>query len=79
MALDLAPANHGLNKIDISRDKDDAGFDAKKEADRIVLSSYAPAGVIVNDRLEIIDFRGRTGLFLEHLPGDANLGLLKMA
>jgi two-component system CheB/CheR fusion protein len=77
--LDLAPANHGLNKIDISRDKDDAGFDVTKEADRIVLSKYAPAGVIINDRLEIIDFRGRTGLFLEHLPGDANLSLLKMA
>ena len=77
--LDLAPANHRLNKIDIRRDKDDAGFDVTKEADRIVLSKYAPAGVIVNDRLEILDFRGRTGLFLEHLPGDANLGLLKMA
>ena len=77
--LDLAPANHRLNKIDISLDKDDAGFDVTKEADRIILSKYAPAGVIVNDRLEIIDFRGRTGLFLEHLPGDANLGLLKMA
>ena len=79
LVLGLAPANHGLNKIDISRGKDDSGFDARKEADRLVLSKYAPAGVIVNDRLEIIDFRGRTGLFLEHLPGDANLGLLKMA
>ncbi len=77
--LDLAPANHGLNKIDIRRDKDDASLDVTKEADRIVLSRYAPAGVIVNNRLEIIDFRGRTGLFLEHLPGDANLSLLKMA
>jgi two-component system CheB/CheR fusion protein len=79
LPLDLVSGNHGLNKIDISRGKDNAGFDITKEADRIVLSKYAPAGVIVNDRLEIIDFRGRTGLFLEHLPGDANLSLLKMA
>jgi two-component system, chemotaxis family, CheB/CheR fusion protein len=79
LALDLAPAGRGLNKIDIRRDKDDAGFDVTQEADRIVLSKYAPAGVIVNDRLEIVGFRGRTGLFLEHLPGDADLGLLKMA
>jgi two-component system CheB/CheR fusion protein len=79
LALGLAPANHRLDKIDISPGKEDAGFDVTQESDRIVLSKYAPAGVIVNDRLEIIGFRGRTGLFLEHLPGDADLGLLKMA
>ena len=77
--LDLAPANYGLKKIDIRRGKGESEFDVRKEAERIVLSKYAPAGVIVNDRLEILDFRGHTGLFLEHSPGEANLSLLKMA
>src|SRR6266704_2225138 len=40
-----------------------------KEADRILLTKYSPATVIVNSDLEIIQFRGRTGLFLEPAPG----------
>ncbi|HYU55275.1 MAG TPA: chemotaxis protein CheB [Candidatus Dormibacteraeota bacterium] len=50
-----------------------------KEADRILLTKYSPATVIVNSDLEIIQFRGRTGLFLEPAPGKASLNVLKMA
>ena len=31
------------------------------EADRLALGHYAPPGVVVNDRLEVLQFRGRTG------------------
>jgi two-component system, chemotaxis family, CheB/CheR fusion protein len=50
-----------------------------KEADRILLTRYSPASVIVNGELEIIQFRGRTGAFLEPAPGRASLNVLKMA
>ncbi len=50
-----------------------------KEADRILLTKYSPATVVVNSDLEIIQFRGRTGLFLEPAPGKASLNVLKMA
>src|SRR2546422_1186950 len=50
-----------------------------KEADRILLTKYSPASVIVNSELEIIQFRGRTGTFLEPAPGKASLNVLKMA
>src|SRR5467141_2611496 len=50
-----------------------------READRILLTKYSPATVIVNSDLEIIQFRGRTGLFLEPAPGKASLNVLKMA
>jgi two-component system CheB/CheR fusion protein len=49
------------------------------EANRIVLSRYAPAGVLVDEELQIVQFRGHTGPFLEPAPGDATLNLLKMA
>ncbi len=68
-----------LKKIDINRNKDEAEFDFRREADRTLLSKFAPAGVIVNHRLEVLDFRGHTGPFLEHGPGDPSLSLLKMA
>lgn len=51
---------------------------ARKEADRIILSKYAPAGVLVDENLEIIQFRGETEVFLKHPEGDANLKFLKM-
>jgi two-component system CheB/CheR fusion protein len=47
-------------------------------ADRIVLKEWAPPGVIVNDALEILQFRGRTSPYLEPASGRANLNLLNM-
>lgn len=54
-------------------------FDVQKEADRILLSRYAPAGVVVNADQEILQFRGHTGPYLEPTPGQASLSLPKMA
>lgn len=54
-------------------------FDVQKEADRLVLSRYASPGVIINDDMEIQQFRGQTGPYLEAAPGKASLNLLKMA
>jgi two-component system CheB/CheR fusion protein len=50
----------------------------QNEANRLILDRYAPPGVIVNDDLRIIQFRGQTGRFLKPAPGDASLNLLKM-
>ncbi|MBV9182513.1 MAG: PAS domain S-box protein [Acidobacteria bacterium] len=51
----------------------------QQEADRIVLKDYAPAGLVVNAEMEIIQFRGRTSAYVEPAPGRATLNLLKMA
>ncbi|HEY6459753.1 MAG TPA: CheR family methyltransferase, partial [Polyangiaceae bacterium] len=48
-------------------------------ADRKVIEKYGPPGVIVDERLDILQFRGRTGSFLEPAPGTATLNLLKLA
>ncbi|MEO7522929.1 MAG: CheR family methyltransferase, partial [Ferruginibacter sp.] len=53
--------------------------DFQKNADDILLSKYTPAGVIVNEHSEIVQFRGSTGAFLEASPGRASLNILKMA
>lgn len=50
-----------------------------RDADRIVLGRFGPAGVIVNENLEILQFRGRTSPFLEAPSGMASLNVLKMA
>jgi two-component system CheB/CheR fusion protein len=44
-----------------------------------LLDQYAPPGVIVNERMEILHFQGRTGPYLEPSPGEPEHDLLKMA
>ena len=53
--------------------------EVQKQGDRIVLTHHSPAGVIVNKQMEVLQFRGRTGPYLEHAHGEATLNLLKMA
>ncbi len=53
--------------------------DILKVADRIILSTYAPAAVVVDDKMQVHQFRGRTDLFLEHMPGPATFNLIQLA
>jgi two-component system CheB/CheR fusion protein len=52
--------------------------DLQRAADRIVISRYAPAGVLVDGDLNILQFRGKTAAFLDPAQGQASLNLLKM-
>ena len=53
--------------------------DAQRQADHVLLARYAPSGVVVNERFEVIQFRGRTGDFLEPPPGQPQVNVVKMA
>src|SRR6266446_1757667 len=55
------------------------GGDILKVADRIMLSTYAPAAVVIDQDMQVQQFRGRTELFLEHAPGPATFNLLQLA
>jgi len=48
-------------------------------ADKLVLSKYGPVGVIVNENLDILQYRGRVGAFLEPAPGQPSRNLSQMA
>ena len=51
----------------------------QSEVARIIFDRYAPPGVVVDADLQIVQFRGQTGAYLEPAPGEASLNLLKMA
>src|SRR5205807_8399730 len=55
-----------------------SALDVQKEADRVVLSRFAPVGVVIDENMMVMQFRGRTGPYLEPSPGMASLDLLKM-
>ncbi len=48
-------------------------------ADQILLQRFAPAGVLVNDKGDIIYISGRTGKYLEPVAGKANWNIHAMA
>ncbi|NIP72969.1 MAG: PAS domain-containing protein [Gammaproteobacteria bacterium] len=50
-----------------------------REAERLILRKYAPPGVVIDERMQIAEFRGHTGPYLEPAPGQASLNLLSMA
>ena len=61
-------------------DSDKSGrADYQKTADDIMLTKYTPAGVVVNEAMDIVHFRGKTANYLEQLPGKPSHNLLKMA
>jgi two-component system, chemotaxis family, CheB/CheR fusion protein len=57
----------------------DFNAQVQKVADRIMLGTYSPAGVVIDSNMNVRQFRGKTGPFLEHIPGPASLNLLHMA
>jgi two-component system CheB/CheR fusion protein len=53
--------------------------DVAKHLDRMLLARYAPPGVLINERMQILQFRGQTGSFLQPAPGDPQNDVIKMA
>lgn len=48
------------------------------QADQVTLNRYAPVGVIVNETLDILQFRGDTSPYLRPAAGTPSFNLLKM-
>lgn len=47
-------------------------------ADRIVLNDYAPCGVLINSDMEVVQFRGHTGRYLESAAGPPSLDVFRL-
>ena len=52
--------------------------DLQKIGEQMLLYRYSPASVMVNNNLDIVQFIGQTGPFLDPLPGNASLNLMTM-
>ncbi len=54
-------------------------MDLQKAAESLIINQYGPPGVVVNDRLDVMQFVGHTGPYLAPAPGAASLNLIKLA
>lgn len=79
--MDFSAVSAGVLKNPVERKPAGSPHDAtdvQSEATRILISRYAPPGVIVDGDLRIVQTRGQTGAFLELAPGEPTLNLFKM-
>jgi two-component system CheB/CheR fusion protein len=83
-ALDIFPRlnlsdSGSLPHLRVARTTGWSEVELQRAADRIVLARYAPSGVVINDRHEVLQVRGHTGPFLEIPQGSTpTLHLLRM-
>jgi two-component system CheB/CheR fusion protein len=50
----------------------------REEANQIIMERYAPAGVVINEKLEILEILGDPHPHVRLTPGTANLSLLRL-
>jgi two-component system, chemotaxis family, CheB/CheR fusion protein len=55
-----------------------AASEVPREVDRMLLARFGPAGVVVDDGLRVLEFRGDTDPFLDHGHGKATLSLERL-
>jgi two-component system, chemotaxis family, CheB/CheR fusion protein len=79
MAMSVDYMAPGVPKQRLASDAPQAEKALQTEVSRIIFDRYAPPGVVVDSDLQIVQFRGQTGAYLEPAPGEASLNLLKMS
>jgi two-component system CheB/CheR fusion protein len=53
-------------------------LELEARAARILRDLYSPPGVLIDADMQVLHFHGQTGSFLEQVPGETNLNLLRL-
>ncbi len=72
-------SEQNLSDLNANSKSQNKHTDFQKTADDLMLKQYTPAGVVVNEAMDIVHFRGNTAVYLEQAPGKPSHNLLKMA
>jgi two-component system CheB/CheR fusion protein len=56
-----------------------APFTVENEVEQLLINRYVPASIVVNDQMDIVQFQGKTGAYLEPAAGHPTFNLSKMA
>jgi two-component system, chemotaxis family, CheB/CheR fusion protein len=68
-----------FNQIKENEKPENKSPDFEKTADEIMLKKYTPAGVVVNEAMDIVQYRGKTGPYLEQTSGKPSHNLITLA
>jgi two-component system, chemotaxis family, CheB/CheR fusion protein len=78
-APDGGPLQTEASIIGSMNSEPEPGLELHKHVDRLILARYSPNAVVIDESLQVLQFRGATSRYLEHAPGSASLNLLQMA
>jgi len=67
------------NRTDKNEAPEKKSPDFQKTADEYMLKNYTPAGVVVNEAMDIVQYRGKTGPYLEQSSGKPSHNLMTLA
>jgi two-component system CheB/CheR fusion protein len=79
MAVSSPGREQSFREIDKSVQKESNSKDIFKIADEVMIASFMPASVLVNDKFDIVQFRGTTETWLVPPSGKPSFNVLKMA
>ncbi len=68
------PSDHRPNERDAP-----GQLGLSQRLDRLLLGRYAPPGIVVNEKMDILEFRGQTGAYLQPAPGEPQTNVMQMA
>ncbi|MCW3120118.1 MAG: hypothetical protein JWM28_4200, partial [Chitinophagaceae bacterium] len=79
MAVSSPGREQTFREIDKSTQKESANPNIFKLADEAMLTNFMPAAVLINDKFDIVQFRGSTETWLVPPTGKPSFNILKMA
>lgn len=79
MAVSSPGREQTFREMDKSVEKESITNDVFKTADEAMLVNFMPASVLVNDKFDIVQFRGSTETWLTPPTGKPSFNILKMA
>ncbi|MEH2137423.1 chemotaxis protein CheB [Nostoc sp.] len=74
-------SNYPVAKVDESKPTNENPsdeMDLQRKTDQLILNRYAPVGVTINDKMDVLQFRGEIDIYLKLAPGKPSLNLFKM-
>lgn len=78
-AMTQGPGTHAAHKLTPPVDNNIwPELELQRAADRIILARFGPPGLIVDERLNVLQSRGQTGPYVELTPGGVSWNLLRV-
>ena len=72
---------YGIRRVDDNKAvrEADGVSSLEKAAERVLSNRFVPTSIVINEEMDIVQFRGKTGAYLEPASGHPTFNLVKMA
>ncbi|MEA5506330.1 chemotaxis protein CheB [Halotia wernerae UHCC 0503] len=79
--LSFVTSNYPMAKLEEPQPRNENPSDQsdlERKTDQLILNRYAPVGVVINDKMQVLQFRGEVDLYLKLAPGKPSVNLFQM-